>query len=248
MSVDFSSVADDFFVNLNLQTALALPTGRETVLHFCEALQKDFPEMTCFYQREGGEFVLEGDREGGTYRWLEIQGNRLSAGHFNPPEVAEAYRLHRWLLDRSVYYLGVSSLDVEAMDVVLGFNLNYQGNRDAIVAQALLAGSPLGALAMEGPAKAIEFEPSLTVAMDEACCLQARLSVETRSSSYQVRTGQYDDEPISVYLSVRRYPVPGRMVNMPESFPRQCKLCEDLARRIVIPQVVQPILAAIAAG
>ena len=31
---DFSSAADDFFVNLNLQTNLALPTNRETLLPF----------------------------------------------------------------------------------------------------------------------------------------------------------------------------------------------------------------------
>jgi hypothetical protein len=248
MSFDFSSVADDFFVNLNVQTTLALPNARETVLHFCEAVQKEFSQMTCFYQRETGEHVLEGDRDSGSYQWMELQGNRLSAGYFNPPNIAEAYRLHKWLLDRSVYYLGVSGLDVEALDVLLGFNLDYQGNRDAIVAQALLGNSPLASLTMEGPGKAIEFEPSLVVALDEDCCLQARLSVETRSSSYQVRTGQYDDEPISVYFAVRRYPIPGKVVNVQESFARQCELCEEITRRVIVPQVVEPISAAIATG
>jgi hypothetical protein len=248
MSVDYGSVADDFFVNLNLQTTLALPTSRETVLHFYEAVQKEFPSMACFYQREGGEFILEGDREGGTYQWLELQANRMSAGHFNPASPAEAYRFHSWLLDRSVYFLGVSPLDVEALDVMFGFNLDYQGNRDAIVAQALLANSPLAALMTEGSARAVEFEPSLVVSIDEECSLQARLSLETRSSSYQVRTGQYDEEPISVYFAIRRYPIPGSVINIKESFVRQSRLCEDLTARIVVPQVIRPILAAIAAG
>ena len=52
MTDDLSSVADDFFVNLNLQTAMALPNSRETVLHFCEAVQKQFGPMRSFFQRE----------------------------------------------------------------------------------------------------------------------------------------------------------------------------------------------------
>ncbi len=248
MRFDFGNVADDFFVNLNLQTTLALPNSRETVLHFCEAVQKEFPEMTCFYQRETGEFILEGDRDSGNYQWMELQPHRLSAGHYNPPSIQEAYRLHTWLLQRSMYFLGVSPLDVEALDVMLGFNLDHQGNRDAIVSQALLANSPLAALAMEGSAKAIEFEPSLVVALDEDCSLQARLSIETRNNSYQVRTGQYEDEPITVYFAVRRYPVPGKVINIMDSFAQQCQMCEDITRRIVVPQIIQPISVAIATG
>lgn len=245
---DFGSIADDFFVNLNLQTTLALPTGRENVLHLFEAVQKEFPEMTSFFQRETGEFVLEGSRDNGNYRWLELQAHRLSAGYFNPPDLSEAYRLHSWLLDRSVYYLGVSGLDIECLDVMFGFNLDFQGNRDAVVGQALLGGSPLAALAAEGSGKFLECEPSMVIAMDEECYLQARLSLETRSSSFMVRTGRYDEEPISVYLTVRRYPQPGVLMRLKESFARQCQMAEDLAGRIVIPSIIQPISAAISAS
>jgi hypothetical protein len=248
MAFDFKSVADDFFVNLNLQTTLALPNGRDNVLHFFEAVQKEFPDMTGFYQRETGEHVLEGDRESGCYQWLELQAHSLSAGYFNPPDLEEAYRLHKWLLDRSVYFLGVSGLDVECLDLLFGFNLDYVGNRDAIVSQALLGNSPLAALLSEPAAQSIEFEPSLVVALDPECYLQARLSLETRSNSFQVRTGEYEDEPISVYFTARRYPRPGRLIHLLESFTRQSRLCEDWATRIVIPSVIQPIAAAIAAA
>ena len=71
--------ADDFFVNLNLQTVLDLPGSRETVLSFLEVIQKEFPELSNFYHREAGEFVLEGDHDRGTNPWLEIQQNRLTA-------------------------------------------------------------------------------------------------------------------------------------------------------------------------
>ena len=246
--MDFSSVADDFFVNIDVQTALALPQSRDTVLHFCEAVGKQFPAMTALYQRDTGEFVLEGNRESGSYQWLEIQSRRLSAGYFNPPETADAYRLHRWLLESCVYFLGVSAMDVEALDVLFGFNMDYQGNRDVIVADAVLGGSAMGSVVSELPGKPVECEPNIVISLDEECYTQMRLSIETRCSSYQVRTGQYDDEPISVYLTVRMYPRPGETVDLKETFDEQRDSCEDIVGRVLIPNVVQPIAAAISAA
>ena len=86
------------------------------------------------------------------------------------------------------------------------------------------------------------------VALDEQCHIQARLSLETRSSSYQVRTGQYEEEPISIYFTVRRYPSPSEIIQLKESFGHQCRACEDLTRRLIVPNVIQPILTAIASS
>ncbi|MFP4141196.1 MAG: hypothetical protein ACOCZU_07870 [Planctomycetota bacterium] len=247
MCADFNTVADDFFVNMTLQTTLALPTNRETVLHFFEAVQREFPAMGSFYQREpGGEFVLEGDRESGSYPWMELHENRLSAGFFNPPDAATAYRMHHWLLDRSVYFLGCSPLDVDSLDVVFGFNLDYQGNRDRIVSQALLGGSPLGAFLLDDSAQPLECEPGVVIALDEDCYVQARLAVETRSNSYQVRTSSYSEDPISVYFTVRQYPAPGKVLSFVEAIGDQCSQCEELVCAMVIPNILRPIASAIA--
>lgn len=243
---DYRNLADDFFVNLNLETTMKLPDTRETVLHFFEALQKEFPSMASFYRREAGEFCLEADREAGSYRWAELHRRRLCAGHFNPESIEEAARLHEWLLERSVYYLGIGGLDIEALDVMFGFNLDYKGNRDEIVAEALLRGSPLGEWLGEGTQRPVEFEPSLVMSIDEGCYVQGRLSVETRCNSYQIRTGQYDDEPISVYFTVRQYPQPERIINPIENFRMQCETCQSIVARQVIPQVIRPIAEAIA--
>ncbi len=248
MALDFNGVADDFFVNLSVQTTLDLPNSRETILHFCEAVQKEFNDMTNFFQREGGDFVLEADHESGSYPWVELQSHRIAAGYFNPPDLETAYHLHRWLLDRSVYFLGVSPLDVECLDVLLGFNLDFQGNRDAIIADALFGNSPVAALLLDPSVRPLECEPNLVIALDEECATQARLSIETRSNSYQVRTGQYEPEPISVYFTVRRYPSPGKVLDLDATFRRQCEMCEDLTWRVVIPNVIEPIAAAISSA
>lgn len=94
--------------------------------------------------------------------------------------------------------------------------------------------------------KAIEFEPSLVVALEDECYLQARLSLETRSNSYQVRTASYDEEPISIYFTLRQYPRPGMVLNPRKSLEQQFATGEDLVRHIVIPNIVNPIAAAIA--
>lgn len=247
MSVDFNGVADDFFVNMSVQTTLEMPDSRETILHFFEAVQKEFSSMTNFFRRDSGEYVLEGDRESGCYCWLELQTRSLMAGFFSPPSTEEAYRFHRWLQERSIYYLGVSGLDVSAADVTYGFNLDYMGNRDDIVSHALLGESPLMAVANDSQ-KIVEFEPSIIIALDDECAIQARVSVETRSNSYQVRTGRFESEPISVYLTIRQYPAIGQMFDMKESFAALCTHGEDMLCRIVIPQVVQPVAMAIAAA
>ncbi len=245
MSVDYSSIADDVFVNLNLQTALPLPDNRETVLNFYEAVQKQFRSMTMLYQRESGEYVLEGDRESGRYQWMEIQSNRLAAGAFNPDDLESAFRFHRWLLQRSVYYLGVGGLDVECIDLMFGFNLDYVGNRDAIVSQALLEGSPLAAMSGEIGADCVEFEPNIVFALEQDCYRQVRLSIETRGSSFQIRTGQYEPEPISVYLTVREHPRPGEVLDFNAAFAQHCQVLEELTSSVVIPNVLQPIASAI---
>ena len=73
----YSQFSDDFYVNMNLSTEMELPSGRETVLHFFERLQKKYPTMRKFYCREKRDFVLEEDKERGNYRWASVESRRV---------------------------------------------------------------------------------------------------------------------------------------------------------------------------
>ena len=64
----YSSLSDDFYVNMNLSTEMELPSNRETVLHYFEQIQKKYPEMRNFYSREKHDFILEEDKDKGNYR------------------------------------------------------------------------------------------------------------------------------------------------------------------------------------
>ena len=62
----YTSLCDDFGIYVYLNTKMQLPSGRETVLHFFDSLQKTFPQMTDFDCRDNGEYVLEENREQGS--------------------------------------------------------------------------------------------------------------------------------------------------------------------------------------
>ena len=80
----FEVLSDDFYINMNLNTEMDLPQSRETVLHYFEQIQKQYPTMRNFYCRERGEFVLEEEKERGSYRWAAIEPRRICSGHVNP--------------------------------------------------------------------------------------------------------------------------------------------------------------------
>ncbi len=51
----YNDLSDEYYVNVNLGTALDLPSNRDTLLHHFEQLRKRFPSMSNFYNRESGE-------------------------------------------------------------------------------------------------------------------------------------------------------------------------------------------------
>ena len=110
--------ADDFYVNVNLNTEMDLPSGRDTVLHFFEQMKKGFPGLRNFYTRESGDLVLEGDKDDESYRWVAIEPRRLCSGHVNPESLEEAYRQHEMVLEMAPHLLTISVLDCEALDVM----------------------------------------------------------------------------------------------------------------------------------
>ena len=134
---DYSSLCDDFYVNMNLGTEMELPANRETVLHFFERVQKTYPSMRNFYCRDRGDFVLEEDKDQGNYRWCTIEPRRVCSGRVNPESIEGALEQHALVLELAPYMLSVSPLDCEALDLLYGFDFTYRGNQNELVAEAL---------------------------------------------------------------------------------------------------------------
>lgn len=246
MSNPYAAFCEDFYVNMRLGSQLALPNSRETLLHFFERVQRAYPAMTRFRKNDNGEFNLEEDRGSQAYRWVSLEPKRLSAGHVNPASYEESLKLHSLLLDMAPHHLGISPLEIDYLDVLFGFDLAFGGNHDEIIAESLFPESPLTCLTDEIGARAVDFQPTVTVALSEDCRLQARIDIVTRTNSYQVRTGDYSDEVISVYLIVRRYWGDRPKEPMHKLIEQMAEKADQLCTNYIVPRVLRPISSAIA--
>ncbi|HEY6564796.1 MAG TPA: hypothetical protein VIY86_09890 [Pirellulaceae bacterium] len=237
----YASCCEDFYCNVTINTEMELNSGRESAIHFFEQLRKRYPVMKNFYARERGEFVLEEDKERGHYRWASCESKRICSGLVNPDSIEEAFEQHRFVTGLAPFALGASPLDCESLNVVFGFDFTYRGNHNHLVAQALgLPPAFEGLLDLPG-ASTISYEPSVQIAMDESCRTQCRISIETRSNAYQVRTGEFPEEQLSVYVTLRRYGSLDSSEDFVSAIDKLGTLCQDVVDRFVVDQILLPL-------
>jgi hypothetical protein len=237
----YASLADDFYVNMNLATEMELPSQRETILQYFEQVQRRYPAMRKFYCRDKRDYVLEEDKDQGRYRWAAVETRRLCSGQVNPASLDEAIAQHRLVLDLAPAFLSVSPLDCEAMDVLFGFDFAYRGNHNALVAEALGVPPSLERFADVPGAKVINCEPSLTLAVDEDCRTQVRIGTETRTNAFQVRTGEFNEEQLSVYVTARQYGSLDHDTTYVEALERLTQLAREIVDACVVDQILRPL-------
>ena len=244
----YSSLAHEFYVNMHLNTEMALPSARETLLDFFGRVQKSYPTMRNFYTRDNGDFVLEEDKDQPQHRWLSMESRRICSGAVNPEDIDAAEEQHRLILELVPYMLTVSPLDCEALDYMMGFDFAYRGNHDALVAKALGTTAAFdGLLGLDGSA-VLNFEPSLTISLEESCRMQARLMIETRTNAYHVRRDDFPEEQISVYFTVRQYGSMEHDASFADRLSQLKTKCDELMEEFVIDDVLLPLGQAIAAS
>lgn len=243
----YGSLSDDFYVNMNLGTEMELPHGRETVLHFFERIRKKYPSMRNFYSRgEKQDFVLEEDKDNGSYRWATIEHRRVCSGYVNPTSVDDALEQHHLALELAPYMLSVSPLDCEALDVLFGFDFTYRGNHNQLIADALGVSPAMERLLEMPNAGVINYEPSITLAIDEDCRTQCRLSIENRTTAYQARTREFPEEQLSVYVTARQYGSLGPDRTYVDVMEKLATMCREVVDGYVVDNVLRPLQRAIA--
>jgi len=247
MGNSFGSFCDGLFVDMCVNTQLELPSSRETVLAFFERLQKQNPRMNNFARRDTGEYTLEQEDQGRRSQWVSLEPDRIIAGCADPDNMDQAYALHNQVLELIPYMLGVSVLDIDAMDITFTMDFDYRGNHDEVIAEALLNNSAFGALLEGRETRLVSCCPSMVIALSDDCRLQARVAVESRSNAFDIRGEKYKtEEPISLYFAVRRYPKPGPDFDMIAAYQDQCRMAEQMMFEKIIPHFVQPLNSAIA--
>lgn len=242
----YGALCDEFYVNMHLGTEMDLPQNRESVLHFFEQVQTRFPKMINFSARERGEFCLEEEKEGGHYRWVSIEPRRLCSGAVNPESFDSAVAQHQTVLSIIPFELSISHLDCESLSFMLGFDFTFRGNHNELLAEALGMMPPMERLNELYPNAVLSYEPSLQFALDDDCKTQCRLAFETRTTAYQVRTGEYTEDQLSVYLTVRRYDSLSKSEDFAVELKRLADLSEKLVDNYLVEHVLRPLQQTIA--
>jgi hypothetical protein len=257
MSSSYRALCSDFYINQKISVKLDLPRGRETILDLFERVRTTFPGMSSF-RRYREELALESPQSDEHHRWLAVRASTIRSGSVNPESFEEGYALHRAVLEVAPYFLSISPLDIEYVELLYGFDLAASGNQDAIVADALLEGSPLGALLDLEHAVTIDFQPLLGLLLraepggpaaprGRADGIEAHLEVKTRSGSGK-RVEDGSGEPISVYVTLRRYEPVAKLKSLPLVFNTLAQQAEHLIETRVLPGLITPIRRAITLG
>lgn len=240
-SLTFGALCHDFYVNQKLTLKLDLPDRRETVLDMFDRLRREFPRLERF-RRFDGELALETAELDREFTWVAMRQTSVRSGAVNPSNLDEAYALHRRILDVAPYYLSISPLDVDSLELVFGFDFETDAPRDEIVFEALLADSPLALLVDRQQDILTDVQPSVGIALSESGDLTASFDIKSRGRP-DVVLG--DEEPISIFLTVRKSgPIRG-LDDLKTVFASLCGHAERLAEHRVIPHLVVPIRNAI---
>jgi hypothetical protein len=242
----YHAYCDDYYVNMNLNTEMELPQTRDAVLHYFEQIKKHYPGMRNFYSRERGEFVLEEDKDKGNYRWTSVEPRRICSGFVNPPSVDDALKQHAIVLDTAPYALTVSPLDCESLNVMYGFDFSYRGNHNQLLVDALGVIPAFEKMSEIAGATVLAAEPSIQFALDEECRTQCRLSIESRTTAYHVRTKEFPEEQLSVYFTARRYGSLDNGETFVSAMNRLAEICHEIVDGYVVEHVLRPLQQTIA--
>lgn len=269
MPMRFAANTAAYYVNLRVNLKMDLPTRRETVLGLFDRLRRQRPRLSRL-RRYQNELALESEPgEGGEpqtalQEWVAVRRTSIRSGSVCPREWDDAYALHTAVIESAPYYLDISPLDIDSIEVLLGFDLAAAGNHDAIICDALMAGTPMAALAAGGSGNGrtrgfmpVDCQPIFGIALDESLGMQAHIEVKTRSAHRPLVPGPAGqgpvrpmggDEPISLYLIVRRFgPFPD-IAELPGVVGNLRVSAHELLDRFVEPKVLSPIREHIVAG
>jgi hypothetical protein len=247
MSISYSSFCDDFFVDMYINTRFDLPSERDTLLTFFERITKPFPSMKTLAREGDSGFCLEEDPQAARNRWVSVDIDRVGAGFVNPESFQQAFELPKLVIDLVPYMLGIRNLDIDSIDLTFGMDFDYAGNHNEIIAEALFSGSAFSQLFDCAGAGPLSLSPSIVIALDDECTTRARLAVDSRTDESEIRSKKFDeDKPISMYLTVRQHPYPGRDFDLKNVFDRLCQITVDFMDEKIVPNFVMPLTNAIA--
>ena len=245
---DFDSLCRDFCVNQKLALKMDLPAAREPVLDLFGRLRKDLPRLASLQRYPDGEVALESVEDERDFLWVAMRQLSLKSGWVNPSTLEEAYRMHRTVLEVAPYFLSISPLDVDHLELVYAFDFECDGNRDEIVLDALLGGSPLGDFADASTDTILDSQPFIALALADAPDMHVYVEVKTRLPRGETAVTREGGEPLSVLLTVRRTGPVRALADLPTILAALSGHGERLVEQRLIPRVLMPLRDRIVRG
>lgn len=224
--------------------SMDLPKMKESASELFDRIRREIPEFERIRPFED-ELSLETAEIEGQYQWVGLRPNAIASGYVNPTHADKAYDLHKLVLELAPYYLSLTPLQIECVELVFGFDLNARENRNALVMRSLLGDSPLASLVDDNVEQLIDVQPRIGFALNEACDFQAFVEIKTRTTAAETATQIYQDEPISVFLTVRKNGPIHDLEDLDATFNRLSGHIEHIAEHRVIPDVIVPLHQAI---
>jgi hypothetical protein len=255
MASSYRALCSDFYINQKISVKLDLPRSRETILDLFERVRHTFPAMASF-KRYKDELALESPTDDEPHRWLAVRSSTIRSGTVNPNTFDDGYAIHKSVLEIAPYFLSISPLDIEYVELLYGFDLAASGNQDELVAEALLEGSPLGELLDLENATTIDFQPLVGMLLSpqgvrpegatrSSDGIEAHIEIKTRSGAAAARGEEGTGDPISVYVTLRRYEPVTNLKAMPGVFRTLADHAEHLIEQRVLPGLIAPLRRAI---
>lgn len=251
MKSSLGAQCDDFHASGRINLKLDLSLERETVLHFFDRIRREHPAIKRFRRHPEGALTLEENepdpRDGEPRRWVRLEPAAIRFGYFSPPSQVDWRRFGQTLLEYAPYYLSLNDLDIDHLEVVYGFDLEFSGNHDQLVAETFFADNPLTPFLMGNEnAQVIDCQPYMGITLTEPCDVQVFLEIKSRTSTFEVRTGEYEAQLLSVYLTVRRYWGFDQDPLLADAYASLVDTADEQAIQRVVPLVVNPLAMAIA--
>jgi len=250
VSESYRAICADVYVNQKLGLKMDLPRRRDQVLDLFERVRRQFPDLGHF-RRYADELALESEPREGVSRWLGLRRDSVGSGSVNPETFAEAYELHRAVLEIAPYYLSISPIDVDYYELLYGFDLAAERDQDAIVFETLLAGSPFASGLDLSDAGVADCQPIVGFTLDDDPATEVHFEVRTRvRGGGPDRDGETEGqgEPITVYVALRRSCSVRDLAELPQLVDDLAARGEHLCETHAVPNLVMPLRTAIATG
>ncbi|MDA0802403.1 MAG: hypothetical protein O2819_01405 [Planctomycetota bacterium] len=242
--MDLGLWSNHFSIQQKLVLRLDLPARREPILDFFDRIRREFPDFHRMH-REDRLHVLEARQGGGESMLVGLLDTELFSAHANPGAGTDAYRLHRSVLEAAPCYLSITPLDVESLELTYAFQFEAPGNRDEIVAEALLRHSPLGRWVPAGDGALLDCQPFTSFTIDAAAGLHGLLEVRTRTND---DPGSPESGPIFVDFTVRRTGAVNRIEELSHHLDLLATQGEALIAERLLPTIIHPLRDAILTG